>query len=536
MADGTAAIDDVLGGGHRTIRRVTTDEGPYEGRLVSHGDEVCVAVDTAALEGWAGWRIGDAMHVAAPLDLVRTTDGQEVLLPWCTETVPVFVARRDGTGPPLSAGERTTLIASLLRGVVEAGDIELMGGWWLTVTGRPVFVMGDGEAIARASAEIVRTLGEQTTDRSAARLCERIRGVLGDPRRTRHEAPALEAALCELAAPKPLRCEPVGQREPDPVMAISTTRAAATVTERERERRRRDAGSGVETGVGEAAGIGLRRRRLVGGDIDRRSRVAASRAEGSLLTSAWAMVRRVVRGESVHMPGQTGVGRRGSQMTESSRRARPSNDRARRDGLGRDGGGRSVSEVSVGRRRWARPALVGAVVAVAVAIGGASWPASSTDDVGSSPMPSVPAKTPTEGPTGAPTEAPAKAPAKAPAEGPTEAPADGSVEAPSADIVTPQRTPLDAVPELLRFAGLCEGGDEGACARAWVPGSDRARRGPFDAGTAASPTLIEDYGDLAAIRVERGRGPAMLVLARTDDGWRIRDVYDVADPPSGEAR
>jgi len=50
-----------------------------------------------------------------------------------------------------------------------------------------------------------------------------------------------------------------------------------------------------------------------------------------------------------------------------------------------------------------------------------------------------------------------------------------------------------------------------------------------------SLSLIEDYGDLAALRSGSGEGGQMVVIIRRDAEWRIRDVYDIADPPSDES-
>jgi hypothetical protein len=46
------------------------------------------------------------------------------------------------------------------------------------------------------------------------------------------------------------------------------------------------------------------------------------------------------------------------------------------------------------------------------------------------------------------------------------------------------------------------------------------------------PALIEDYGDLAALRSGAGDDAQLVVIIRRNAEWRIRDVYDIADPPS----
>ena len=84
------------------------------------------------------------------------------------------------------------------------------------------------------------------------------------------------------------------------------------------------------------------------------------------------------------------------------------------------------------------------------------------------------------------------------------------------------------------MAACAEDGDE-ACAAAIVDGAAETvwqRLGDDLSGRA--PALIEDYGDVAVVRLAAGQaaGEQMLVLVRQKDGWLVRDVYDVADQPS----
>ena len=46
------------------------------------------------------------------------------------------------------------------------------------------------------------------------------------------------------------------------------------------------------------------------------------------------------------------------------------------------------------------------------------------------------------------------------------------------------------------------------------------------------PVLIEDYGDIAAIRNSSDDDAQMVVIIRRNAEWRMRDVYDIANPPS----
>jgi hypothetical protein len=77
----------------RTRRR----RGPFDGELVTRGNGMAVRVDAAQLRGWAGWAFAGAEHVA-PLDLALSTDGQDVLLPWCVRTVRAHLAQATDTG------------------------------------------------------------------------------------------------------------------------------------------------------------------------------------------------------------------------------------------------------------------------------------------------------------------------------------------------------------------------------------------------------------------------------------------------------
>lgn len=90
---------------------------------------------------------------------------------------------------------------------------------------------------------------------------------------------------------------------------------------------------------------------------------------------------------------------------------------------------------------------------------------------------------------------------------------------------------------LLAIIDGCRKHDDAACASAVVDGGGAAvlERLGADAGERAT-SLIEDYGDVAVIRVARtaSQGEQVLVMVQGKDGWLVRDVYDVADQPSGE--
>jgi len=91
------------------------------------------------------------------------------------------------------------------------------------------------------------------------------------------------------------------------------------------------------------------------------------------------------------------------------------------------------------------------------------------------------------------------------------------------------------VADLLTTIGACHADEDAECADAVVGGAGSSimeRIGP--AGVTRNPSLIEDYGDIAVLRLGRTaeRGEQMIVVVRQDDEWLVRDVYDVADQPS----
>lgn len=212
-------------GAHRVIRMLDDTEGPYGGALVVHGSSVAVRVDAAALSGWPGWRHAASEHVAGPLDVARRADGHDVLLPWCTERVTGFLGRRVAAGASLTAGEVSTLVGSLLRGIgevaVAAGEEEsadaVLGGWWLTEGGRPVFVPGrervgggrvEGDDVRTSALRIVSTLRhdceERVLGRALAAVEDGLRRAERQPRLPRALLDRWEAELFAVAAPRPL--------------------------------------------------------------------------------------------------------------------------------------------------------------------------------------------------------------------------------------------------------------------------------------------------------------------------------------------
>lgn len=493
-----------VAGAHRTIRVLAEGEGPFPGELVSRGDGVAVRVDVARLRGWPGWALAGAEHVAAPLDVALRADGQDVLLPWCVCTVGVHLAGRgEGEGP--SRGETVTLAVSMLRGVVELAaersgratqradpasadesstDEERRGEWWLTDSGRPVFAIvtsatAGADTVGSAAARLLRDLERRIEDRALRRLLLRLADALQDPRRLRAEAARWEAELLEIAAPRPLLLAEDDAADPDAVIRQAPPRRSGQPL------RRRDLRSVSAPG---RRGLGGRR-----STVERR-RGRARQPRPQALQQAVSAGRHAVAGRLARFFGRL--------APEQGRDARPA-------AAGR-------------RRRWTGPALVAASAAAVIALAGAFWPA----EGGSADAADRTAKA-----------TPTRTQHAASAEGdPT--PTAGVTPTPTASDQPPapgrsaQRDPARAGAELISAALRCRTAPVPSCGELWDGGPVTAQPVRDQKEPAV---LIEDYGDIAALRSGSGAGAQMVVIIRKDAEWRIRDVYDIADPPSEEA-
>jgi len=106
--------------------------------------------------------------------------------------------------------------------------------------------------------------------------------------------------------------------------------------------------------------------------------------------------------------------------------------------------------------------------------------------------------------------------------------------------------PIVAASALLEAALACAESDDAQCAEAVIPGATAALPTLVEIAAAnPTPHLVDEYGDVAVVRVERGVGALdedsvdaasmsmghILVLVRSDKKWLVRDVYDVADQP-----
>ncbi|KDA05873.1 hypothetical protein DC31_14100 [Microbacterium sp. CH12i] len=211
MTETDAATDrsSLVPGAHRLIRAIDGKEGPFSGTLITYGDGVAVCVDAAQLSEWPGWAYSDAEHVCGVLDIRRRADGHDALLPWCTQTVEVFLGQRLSADVPLVPGELGTLIASLLRGIRELGDeaVNAAGDWWLTGDGRPVFVHGGGGAARARAAGLVGRAVQHTADRATIRILESVATALKESRHHMDDDRKWERQLFAIAAPRALRLD-----------------------------------------------------------------------------------------------------------------------------------------------------------------------------------------------------------------------------------------------------------------------------------------------------------------------------------------
>ncbi|SFR35953.1 hypothetical protein SAMN04488591_0625 [Microbacterium azadirachtae] len=489
MTESTRSV--AVAGAHRSIRVLADGEGPFPGELVSRGATVAVRTPVARLRGWAGWAHAGAEHVAAPLDLALGADGQDALLPWCVRTVDAHLVR-GGEVPSVSRGEAVTLAVSMLRGVVElaperggAGDPgeEAHGRWWLTDDGRPVFVIppaadATGETVCVAAQHQLRALEGRVDDRALRRLLLRLADALHDPRRLRAEAARWEQELLEIAAPRPLYVS--GSVDESRSLEVPRREQAP----RAPSPRRRDLRSGDA----------MPRRRSDGFSHGVR------RGMGPLRQSLAGL-------------RETAVARRAATFLSRFARSAPSRPRVPRPRVPRP-------TAHPPRRRWVGPTAVAVAAAVVIVLGGALWPVDRTSSADAAdhtprPRPSS-ASAPSPG-----TESPAASPTAQPTPAPSDAPRPPG---PSA-----QQDPRAAAEELLSAARRCRVTPVPECDALWEGEAAAAEEVRDQDG---QPALIEDYGDLAALRSGAGEDAQLVVIIRRNAEWRIRDVYDIADPPS----
>ncbi|OAN37234.1 hypothetical protein A4X16_16835 [Microbacterium sp. H83] len=486
------------------IRVLDAGEGPYSGTLVTDGGAVVVLTDAAAISGWAGWQHAGDEHVAGPLDLVRRRDGHDVLLPWCTEPLSLFLGRRLADGPRLSAGEVSTLVGSILRGLDELargqGDGVVEGDWWLTDDGRPLFAIGRGGIARERSARVVDRLHGGCDDRTLGRLLATIReGLMAAdtrPGMPRRQLELWESELFAIAAPRPLDRETHG---PARVRDIEMVRNLRTGSLESRRTHRAAAGTTDRAARGvlpDVVAAAARRTRELRRSFGQRWR--------TLLSSA----------------GRADSAGQGGATPDASR---PAADRA------------SAAGAPSRRRRL----VVAGAAAVVVLYAGLLWPGDATGESADG------AGAPVSAPTPAPTSS--RQAGGREESGAEEEASDAEVgsRGPTADAekVSSSDDPVVATHALLSTIGACATAGDTECAGAVADGSTGVVDTVAAFSDAVGPeapslALVDEYGDVAVIRATSGAAGAevsgaaqMLVVIRVADEWLVRDAYDVADQP-----
>ncbi|KQQ64791.1 hypothetical protein ASF63_17700 [Microbacterium sp. Leaf320] len=472
------------------IRQLDAHEGPYAGALVTRGESVAVQVASETLVGWAGWEHAGDDHVAGPVDVVRRPDGHDVLLPWCTERISVFLGRRAAAEVAFGAGELTTMVASILRGLGElarAGGPEATGEWWLTDDGRPMFMIGTGGDGRSAAADLIERMQRECVDRSLKRLLGEIRDGLeksgARPGMPARQLERWEAELFATAASRPLRRD---VHAPEKARDLDVARRVRPVPGTRREARVGGPEHSVDTGLRAA--------------IDRVFEWARHRLEEGRA----AFERRRIR--------------RGKKTVEGRP---PRHEKKHSDVV-------AGAVEPLPRRGGRRLAVAGAAVAVVLG-GGLLWPGGATGEpaaVKSRPSPAV--NRSSAGP-------------------PTTTPTARASTVPSAQATDPSTGPDDpvvAARALLLAIGHCAEAGDLACSDAVAAGSSgivEALAGAASGEKVPELAGVDEYGDVAVIRVSSVSGAGegapperieqMVVVVRVNEKWLVRDAYDVADQP-----
>lgn len=416
------------------VRAVGPPDAPFEGVLARGPDGATVLlVDRDALRDWPGWRLAPGEHAFAALDVVRRPDGHDVVLPYATERLDRFLARRAGHAA-LAPGEAVTVAVSVLRGVAAAVDAGAdTGTWWLVDGGRPCVIADDqSDAVRRASAAILETLALDA-DHALGEALGEISARVADDRRAIGATDPFEDRLFALAAPEALAVH-------DLSMPGTPSRGVPHIPV----------------------------------DEPREPSRPWWHALAAHLDSGLA-----------------------DTVADTIGRAR-----RRWDSAG-------------GRRRL--PLLVGLGVAAVVLAGGLLWP--EDDAVRASDVPVAPAAS--------------SAPADAT---PSSTIASPHPETPDAGTPLSQdATPEDVLGALLDQRTACAG--EAACLVEVVESVDRPLTGgAIDLAAAERRVeLVDDLGGLLVLRVgapDDTTPPQFVTIIEGENGWRVRDVYTVADPPS----
>lgn len=211
----------------------------------------------------------------------------------------------------------------------------------------------------------------------------------------------------------------------------------------------------------------------------------------------------------------------GARLQERVRDSIPSKAKVSSDvETGADGAART-------RAPRGRVLLVGAGAAALVILGGLLWPGGDEDAV----MPQAVAADRQASPAPSASERGQVSQLEEPRPSASDAPAPDRPQ-PDRDDDDVERTAM----RLLKAIDGCRAKKDRDCATAVAAGGAQGVLDRLGADAAGRDvTLVEDYGDIAVTRLGRtaANGEQMLVLVREEDGWLVRDVYDVADQPSG---
>ncbi len=466
----TQEMTSALDGAHRRIRRIEPGEGPYPGVLVAVGESTAVWIDLGAEAAGIDWRFVGADHVAAPLDVARSAAGHGALMPWCSMRVSAFLSRRARSESVLDAGEWATLVASILRGLREVSDAADDD-----LAGQ-WWLSDEGRPLCVPG-------GQRSALAGAVEVLQRAEEDCADR--------ALRRLLVGIAEGLVAGMPTAGKAEgwETELFAFAAPRALRVdvhAPERARDIAIRDArGGAVET---------------------RPHRVRERKRLRSIVAEVLLPLDGIRAGLAARFAGG---------KARPTRRSAP------------------VATVSTGHRRRG-VVIAGVAAAVAVVTVGMMLPDGSPSDASDG------LSAPADSPSAVGDEA-ARQPLETDG---TDAQAPDAGEEPVA--VPEESTPTDedsdakaatdpvlAVAALLGMLDGCAQTPDESC-MAMAEGAAVDPAGVLRSADAGEAVLVDDYGDIAVIRLgEAGGAEQMLVLIRQNDRWLVRDVYDVADQPSG---
>lgn len=196
-------------------RSLAPPEAPFPANLARDAEgRPVLLVPRDELASWHGWSAAGEAHVLSPIDIVRTPEGHEVVLPFLSETLDGFLRRRLDAAAPPSPGEIVTLCASIVRGTCSSLEREGSdaGEWWLDESGRPVLVEGVGaERVVEAGARILECIADAVARTRLAAVVRSGREII-ELHSPEDAAAEWEERLFACADPEPLATEVLGPR------------------------------------------------------------------------------------------------------------------------------------------------------------------------------------------------------------------------------------------------------------------------------------------------------------------------------------